>query len=260
MRSCSVTGYRPPAGNAPERRPQLLSVGVKKNNCSNPELNPLAFTAEQKKAWRALPRIRERQSQHQRSHRTKRRLEALERGEVDFGPHWSLRWFVQPPRPPRLHPVGYRHGMRYSPEYRIWKGIIQRCENPANPNFARYGGGRGISVCREWRADFLKFFHDMGRRPSHSHLLIRIDKDFGYSASNCAWATRLVEADNRRRRHVVIYQGQKHCLAFVCRALRLSQRSVEYEMARGHGVVTSIKRAAWRKDHPGRSITRKIDL
>src|SRR5258708_13146759 len=98
MRSCSgVTGYRPPAGNTTERRPQLLSVGVKKNNCSNPELNPLAFTAEQKKAWRALPRIRERQSQHQRSHRTKRPLEPLERGHVTLVPHSPLLSLTPPP-------------------------------------------------------------------------------------------------------------------------------------------------------------------
>jgi len=218
----------------------------------------MAFTREQKKAWRALPHVRERQREHQRCHREKRRHQGLEGREVDFGPRWAKSWFVQPPKPRRLHPPGYRHGMRYSPEYKIWKAMIQRCENPHNNSFARYGGGRGITVSPEWRADFLSFYSDMGRRPSPRHVLVRIDKDIGYSPSNCTWATRLVEADNRRHRLTIWFNGEKHSLAFVARALGLSARSIEYERGRGAGPMTAIKRVAWRKDHPGRSLTRKM--
>jgi hypothetical protein len=212
----------------------------------------MAFTREQKKAWRSLPHVRERQREHQRRHRESHPYQPI------FGPRWAKSWFVTPPKPSRLHPPTYRHGMRYTAEYSIWKGIIQRCENPHNSSYPRYGGGRGISVCREWRADFQAFFRDMGRRPSPRHVLIRIDKDIGYSSSNCTWATRLVEADNRRHRLTIWFGGEKHSLAFVARALGLSARRIEYERARGAGPMTAIKRAQWRKDHPGRSLTRKM--
>src|SRR5260370_39975102 len=199
----------------------------------------MAFTREQKRAWRQQPEVRARQREHQRRHRTRRRLEALNRGEILFGPRWAKSWFVAPPKP--VHPPTYRHGMRYTAEYSIRKGMIQRCTNPNNPSFARYGGGRGVTVCSEWRQDFLTFLHDMGRRPSPLHVLTRIDKDLPYTPTNTAWTIRKIEADNRRGRHVVIFNGQKHCLAHVVRPLGLSQRSVEYELERGHGVVTAIK-------------------
>lgn len=37
--------------------------------------------------------------------------------------------------------------------YKIWIGMRNRCNNPNNPCYNRYGG-RGISVCYEWDADF----------------------------------------------------------------------------------------------------------
>ena len=41
-------------------------------------------------------------------------------------------------------------------EYRIWYGMVRRCYDPRDPNFARYGG-RGIRVCDRWRNDFMAF-------------------------------------------------------------------------------------------------------
>lgn len=83
------------------------------------------------------------------------------------------------------------------PEYAIWNGIINRCTNPANGNFADYGG-RGITVCDRWRQDFANFYADMGSRPSRKHSVDRIDNDKGYSPDNCRWATPVEQARNKR--------------------------------------------------------------
>jgi hypothetical protein len=91
------------------------------------------------------------------------------------------------------------HGMSSTPEYFAWAAMLSRCHNPANPRYDDYGG-RGITVCDRWRADFAAFLADVGRRPSPAHSLDRIDNDRGYEPGNCRWATAYVQARNRGRR------------------------------------------------------------
>ena len=63
------------------------------------------------------------------------------------------------------------HGMRYTKLYEVWKGMKSRCENPKHIGFKDYGG-RGISVCEEWRDDFLQFYYGR-QRPCLGRMLHR---------------------------------------------------------------------------------------
>ena len=89
-----------------------------------------------------------------------------------------------------------KHGMIYSSEYRIWQGLKNRCLNSKGRDY-RYYGGRGITVCDEWRDSFLNFYEDMGERPEGTSL-DRIDVNGDYTPDNCRWANNIIQARNKR--------------------------------------------------------------
>jgi hypothetical protein len=87
---------------------------------------------------------------------------------------------------------------RRSKEYEAWAAMRQRCTNSRHVGFPYYGG-RGITVCQRWDS-FEAFLDDIGRAPSPSHSLDRIDNDGHYEPGNVRWATKADQAGNRRKR------------------------------------------------------------
>jgi len=88
------------------------------------------------------------------------------------------------------------HGRSKTPAYRSWACMIRRCLFDTSPNYRHYGG-RGITVCEEWKK-FENFHRDMGERPV-GYQLDRIDNDGNYEPGNCRWVTPKENSNNRRR-------------------------------------------------------------
>ena len=99
------------------------------------------------------------------------------------------------------------HGNRHTPEYASWAHMKQRCTNPSCKDYRNYGG-RGISICQKWLDSFESFYKDMGKRPTPSHSLERIDVNGNYEPSNCTWATKRQQSLNTRRNTFYTFNHQ----------------------------------------------------
>lgn len=101
-----------------------------------------------------------------------------------------------------------KHGMSPSGKttrtYASWSSMVQRCTNPKNKAYKKYGG-RGIKICGKWKT-FLGFYKDMGERSIGDYSLDRINNDGNYCKSNCRWATRIEQANNKSTN--VKYKGE----------------------------------------------------
>ena len=92
--------------------------------------------------------------------------------------------------------------------FHVWKGVIARCYNPKSVRYKDWGG-RGISVCEEWRHNpvaFVEWAMSNGWKPGLE--IDRIDNDGNYCPENCHFVTASQNSSNRRTAFLVTAWGE----------------------------------------------------
>ena len=106
-------------------------------------------------------------------------------------------------------PVTTKHGNSRSKLYKIWVAMRQRCLNPNDANYHRYGG-RGITVCDEWLNDFKAFYDwSMANGYVEGKLdLDRTDNNKGYCPENCRFVSHRENLKNTHRKLHDVIKGE----------------------------------------------------
>lgn len=125
------------------------------------------------------------------------------------------------------------------PLFNIWKGIIQRCENPNHDAF-RWYGGKGVSLYPEWRSDFDAFAQAVGERPSMAHTLDRIDGSGDYAPGNVRWATAKEQQSNRTGNVHVEWQGETLTISQAAERSAVDRATFAWRIANGWSIEEAM--------------------
>lgn len=123
--------------------------------------------------------------------------------------------------------------------YDIHRQMLYRCDNPRSKDYINYGG-RGISVCDDWR-DPQRFFEWAASSGYQSSLTIeRIDVNSGYCPENCTWVFNEVQSHNTRRNVFVTINGETKHLAGWAKHFGIKWPTVASRLRSGWGQVRAV--------------------
>lgn len=94
------------------------------------------------------------------------------------------------------------HGMSHHPAYAVWRSMLARCNNPRHKAYHNYGG-RGITVCPDWRESFENFWRDAESLYKPGLWIERIDNNGDYEPLNIEWATPKKQCRNTRKNRLI---------------------------------------------------------
>lgn len=129
--------------------------------------------------------------------------------------------------------------MKEHPLYSRWKCMKSRCYSKTDKDYHNYGG-RGITMCDEWRYDFWAFVDWAMENGYREGLTIdRKENDKGYSPENCHWITRYEQ--NQNKRNIPLYDGMT--LPDWCLEHDVSYERVSADLHRGVPFEDAVKSA-----------------
>ena len=147
------------------------------------------------------------------------------------------------------------HGMTETKLYHTWCKMKERCYNPNIEHYGSYGG-RGITVCDEWKNSFEAFrdwalnngFNELLDRKAQS--LDRINVDGNYEPDNCRWISHKEQCRNRTNNVRLEHCGKQITIAEFCELYGITYSSFVTRRLK-KGILSDDIVSDWRKKHKG---------
>jgi hypothetical protein len=135
----------------------------------------------------------------------------------------------------------------------VWRAMHNRCYNVNHKSYSSYGG-RGIAVDAVWhgKAGYEAFLRDMGDCPEGG-TIERIDGNSNYGPTNCCWASRTEQANNKRNNKFYVAHGKTQTLALWAKELGCTSHAIRLRIKNGMTIEEAVSKPV--PDRPNSKLT-----
>lgn len=140
----------------------------------------------------------------------------------------------------RMSKKNIKHNKSNTRLYHIYQGMLNRCYLKEHKYYKNYGG-RGITICEEWRNNFMNFYNWAIKNGYQDNLTIdRINNNGNYEPKNCRWITIREQSENRRTNTLYEYQGEMKPLKFICEKLNVKYATIRKRIINGMSLEEAL--------------------
>lgn len=140
------------------------------------------------------------------------------------------------------------HGKSKNKLFGVWSGMIDRCRNKNN-KIAKYYVNKDITVCDEWKEDFLVFYEWANKNGYEEGLTIdRIDGNGNYEPSNCRWVDMFVQNSNKSNNVYLEINGVTKTVSQWSRFSGVNRSTINSRFLAGEEGEELIKKARFKSD------------
>lgn len=145
-----------------------------------------------------------------------------------------------------------KHGQRNTRLYNVWGLMKNRCFCKTSDHYKDYGL-RGITVCEEWKQDFMCFYnwaYKNGYKEKAKKgecTLDRIDNNGNYEPNNCRWVNHKTQSNNKRNNHFLEYENTKMTIRQWSEFLNISEYVIFQRLKRGLSLEKVLYNGCLRK-------------
>lgn len=138
-----------------------------------------------------------------------------------------------------------------------YRSMLARCYNPKTNDFNIYGG-KGITVCDEWKNSYKKFAAwalDSGFNPSLS--IDREDPNGNYCPENCRWVTMKEQQNNRTNNSIYEYNGETKTISQLAEKYGINKNTLIWRLSKGMCIKDAIETPIDESRHQKTAIKRE---
>lgn len=132
-----------------------------------------------------------------------------------------------------------KHNMSNTRLYKIWSCMKYRCNGKKYTQSYLYKD-RGIKLYEPWN-DFNNFYEWAKDKYFEGSSIDRIDTNGNYEPSNCRFADKYTQANNKRNNRVYEYNGEKFTISELARKYNINYFALRSRLDKGMCIEEAIK-------------------